>query len=267
MGAASRWAEAPGQAPFAAARADLAAPAQTGCHASFDETEAEPERCADGPADAPLTVVLLGDSHALQWHPALAEAVAERGGRLVNLTKASCPAVDVEVWSPALGRPYRECTAWRADAVRAVQALRPDLVVVSSSTDYDDLDAAAWEDGTLRQLAPLADVSGRVVVLRDTPRPAFDVAACLARAAWRPDALPSPDCTVRPERRPDVAAALGAAVRRVPNAALVDPVPMVCPGAVCAPVRDGVVVWRDDQHLTASFSARLAEPLAARLGL
>jgi hypothetical protein len=41
--------------------------------------------------------------------------------------------------------------------------------------------------------------------------------------------------------------------------------PSLCDDHTCAVMRDGVVVYRDDQHLTGSFSASLAEALEGRL--
>ena len=60
------------------------------------------------------TVVLLGDSHAAQWFPAL-ERLAEREHfRLIAWTKSGCPfALGVHIYLPAIGRDYTECLAWQ----------------------------------------------------------------------------------------------------------------------------------------------------------
>jgi hypothetical protein len=40
---------------------------------------------------------------------------------------------------------------------------------------------------------------------------------------------------------------------------------VICGPTVCAPELDGVVVYRDSNHLTARFAARLAPILAERI--
>ena len=41
----------------------------------------------------------------------------------------------------------------------------------------------------------------------------------------------------------------------------------ICPGATCRAEIRGEVVFRDDQHMTATFAASLAPELARTLGL
>ena len=51
------------------------------------------QRCpsaSHGPSSK-TTVVLFGDSHAMQWFPALNGLAKEHDWRLVGLTKAACP--------------------------------------------------------------------------------------------------------------------------------------------------------------------------------
>jgi peptidoglycan/LPS O-acetylase OafA/YrhL len=96
-----------------------------GCVLLGDETE--PPRCVYGDPRSETTVVLLGDSHALQWSPPLLEIAEQRGWRLVSMMKAGCVVAQV-----AYERP---CNVWRYKAMRRiVRRERPDLVVVSTST-------------------------------------------------------------------------------------------------------------------------------------
>jgi hypothetical protein len=59
-------------------------------------------------------------------------------------------------------------------------------------------------------------------------------------------------------------AAQTAAARGLP-VAFVDMNDQVCVGPRCPVVRDGVIVFTDDNHLTASFSRQTAPVLGARL--
>ncbi|WP_460915618.1 SGNH hydrolase domain-containing protein [Plantactinospora veratri] len=52
---------------------------------------------------------------------------------------------------------------------------------------------------------------------------------------------------------------------RPPRVGLIDLTPAICPGRRCAPVIGGVLVYRDNQHLTASYAATLAPRLRSAL--
>jgi len=106
-----------------------------GCHLNPPETEV-PE-CVYGNPSSKTTVVLFGDSHAMQWFPALNEIAKERDWRLVGLTKAACPPAEVHIYNASLRRAYRECAEWREQMLeRIVQEEKPNLIVTSSLPTY-----------------------------------------------------------------------------------------------------------------------------------
>jgi peptidoglycan/LPS O-acetylase OafA/YrhL len=267
--AASRhWSTLPGQERLAEVRGDLPTIYATGCHADLEDTDVDAERCDTGPEGARRTMVLFGDSHAAQWYPALAE-IARRGGwRLVSFTKSACPAVDVVTENRQLGREYHECHRWREAVLREVREMRPDLVVMASSKGYG-YSGAKWARGTDRILRSLTASSGSVAILRDTPQPGFDVAACVARGEWGLGTLLDRPCDAEldPRARRPMFNALRRAASSYPNAYVVDMVPHVCPGTPCRMERGGVLVFRDADHLTAEFAATLAPALAELLKL
>jgi hypothetical protein len=111
-------------------------------------------------------------------------------------------------------------------------------------------------------------------VIRDTPRPGFNVPACLARAfsGGAPSTQPCPyflseavlPAALELERR---------AVEGRAGTALLDLNDAICAGVICPVHKDGVVLFHDSQHLSASFARSLAGllwqrlPPAARAGL
>ena len=97
--------------------------------------------CVYGDRGAPTTVVLFGDSHAMQYFPALQRIAGRRHWRLVELTKAACPPAAVRVHSTILGRAYPECDAWREHALRRIgREERPAMIVVTGSARYTVLE-------------------------------------------------------------------------------------------------------------------------------
>lgn len=224
--------------------------------------------CAFGPSDAAHTVVLMGDSHAGQWFPAVAEAFHRPGWRVLVLTKSSCPMVDVPFFYARIGKEYTVCANWRAQALVQVAALKPDVVLLGSAS-YG-FSETQWIDGTARVLAKLSPAVGHVYILRDTPALPFDGPGCLAEHVGRPTWLGLRHaCSVRVS---DAAAAqeyrwLQLAASRFGNVSLLDMDDAVCPRGVCSAQQQGKVVFRDAQHLTGSFAASLGPVLAERLGM
>ncbi len=245
-----------------------------GCHLDYATTE--PPACAYGPPDATIPVLLLGDSHAQQWLPALQRLAAQRGWRLRAVTKSACPMVDATVWNGPLKRAYRECDAWRERALRLIDEEQPELVLIASADMYDVLDeqgrplkdgeggpaaaAAAWDAGLEGFLARAAERASRVVVLADTPRVGYDPAECLAtRAAVE-------DCDASRERMVDEGyATREAAAAAAAGVAVVSATDWLCEDAGCPLVRGPYLVYRDSHHLTATFAERLGSRVGAAI--
>jgi peptidoglycan/LPS O-acetylase OafA/YrhL len=248
--------------PLTKARKDSESIVRDKC--SLAISGSKPPICFYGPKDATLTVALVGDSHAAHWFPALEGLANERGWRLVPFTKYSCTFVDLRIYSAWLKREYTECEAWRTNVVKALRELKPDLVVVTSHRWFPTI--VAGDDDATRQGEAMArlirQLPGRIVLLADTPISRYDVPACLSRnlkdirrcASDRAYALGA-----KPHARERVAA-------RLTGAALVDLSDVICPGkGKCPAVVDGMIVYRDDHHLTATFAASLAPILGERL--
>jgi hypothetical protein len=103
-----------------------------------------------------------------------------------------------------------------------------------------------------------------VVAIRGTPRTWFDVPACLSRRAA--NLVRARDCTCERERAlsPLVVAAQNEAARGL-GVSFIDMNDQIWGTARCEVRRNGVVVFTDDNHLTASFSRSLAGVMRSRV--
>jgi len=240
-----------------------------GCHLSLVETQPPP--CVFGDVTSQIVVVLFGDSIAGQWFPALEQLAITHQWRLVSLTKSACTAADVRVWNSSLNGVYTQCDVWRENALARIAAEHPTLVVVSDDRLYELAIGGApvpvaqatdvWTAGLSRTLARLHSMSGSVVLMGVTPRSKFDVPACLA--AHLANAL----ACATPARQAINAAWLATdrATAAATGARFIDPTPWVCPSDPCPPVIGNVLVYREQDHMTAVFSADLATRLGAAL--
>ena len=254
---------------FAAARKDRM---RHDCWATTVEDERGP--CEFGDRRSRTTIVLLGDSHAEHWLGGLDRAGRERGWKIVAMVKGGCPVADMpDLMHHRLKRYYHECTRYRDAMLSRIVAMRPAAVILSSWDHYIPPDGSGaqwqvtpemWQRGLHRTYARLTGAGLPVVAIKGTPRTWFDVPACLSRRAAK---LPfSPECTYERGRSlsgraidAQLLAARGLPVR------FVDMNDQICAAASCGVVKNGVVVFTDDNHLTASFTRSLAPVLGRRL--
>ncbi len=225
--------------------------------------------CAFGPSAAAHTVVLMGDSHAGQWFPAVKKAFDHPGWRLLVLTKSSCPMVDEPFFYSRIGREYKVCSTWRKHALERVAALKPDVVLLGSAINRQ-FTKEQWIDGTSKVLARLSPTVGHIYLLRDTPELPFDGPNCLAEHAGRPawfDLQHTCRAVMDNPHADQVYQWQSQAVSHFDNASMLNMDPGICPKGICSAERKGMVVFRDSQHLTASFAASLGSTLAKKLDI
>ena len=246
----------PQQRVFASGADDVPSLYRLGCHATFSSTDLP--ACAFGRADAAVHVVLFGDSHAGQWFPALERLAAEKGWRLVALTKSSCPAVAMSVYSDVLRRTYLECDAWRERMLRRIEAERPALVVLSNASLK--VDPAQWRVATARTARRLAALGTRQLWIRDTPSLGFNGPLCLARAQWQGHADFADVCSFDRDkalaRTASIDDAQRSAVAEIRDARWLDMSAVICPDPRCSELRDGRALFSDGNHLAASCAER-----------
>jgi hypothetical protein len=267
--AAERTVTQPAQQRFAAARVDRMT---RSCWINTLEDVKDP--CELGDVGASTTIALLGDSHAEHWLGGLDRAGKERGWKIDAMVKGGCPVADMTgLMSSRVQSNFRECSRYREAMLQRIIAMRPAAVILSSWDHYVPVDGSrsswqvtpeTWQRGLRRTYQRLAAAGLAVIVLRDVPTIPFDAPGCLSRrAAGVPFTGP---CTY------DRAGALSPVAVRAQDAAmkglpihLVDMNDQVCAARRCGVVRDGVIVFTDDNHLTATFSRSVGAVLGARL--
>ncbi len=263
--AARSWSRDPTQLPVAKIRHDRPVIYKLGCDEWYRDSRVK--ICAFGDQDAAHTAVLMGDSIAGQWFPAIQKIFVGAGWRLLVINKSSCPMVDAPIFYEWIGREYVECEEWRNRAIAMLPSLEPDVVLVSSRGTYP-LTHEQWRDGTERVLRGISEATTRIGVLQPTPLISFDPVLCLNRNRWRPEPLRGFFHCTAPASSSEMNAirdALAIAVARVPNAHLIDLTEVICPHGRCDAQRGGMLLYRDDHHLAPEFVMALTSTLEASL--
>ncbi|WP_327351031.1 acyltransferase family protein [Streptomyces sp. NBC_01304] len=206
--------------------------------------------CLFGDTGAKGRVVLFGDSHADEWFPVAKDIARQHDWALEDLTKMGCPPAQMSVFNPQLGRTYTECDAWRDNALKRIAAgPKPKMIIVGSLNMYGP-SPQALADAWKPTLDALTATGAPVVYLRDNPKPDKDIPACVS-GANDPSACDFPAAQAL---RPDLIA------DHPPKGVhVVDVDDVLCPpGTMCPAVKDGVLLYRDDSHLTNTAAALLA---------
>lgn len=245
-----------------------------GCIA--DLLREDPLRCVYGVPFATGEIVLVGDSHAVQWFTPVERFARANGLSLTTYLKSSCAVADVPVFSVRLRRENKECAAWRERTLGEIAARRPRLVVVGQhSFSYvrrDDTPNGPaqtsrpeeWEAGLVRSLRRLGGSGAQVVLLADTPLMGFHVPNCLGRGP-RPLGRAA-ECS-RPERdavNGQVTRAEQAAAARS-GARYVNLQKFFCDSGACGPLKGGQILYRDAHHVSESYARHLSEEMGSML--
>lgn len=233
---------------------------ENGCHLGWGDVT--PKGCAFGDLSSQTTIVLTGDSHAAHWFGALEVAALANHWRLVPVTKSGCPMADVRIYSSEPSKKgqhieYEACNAWRKSAQEYIRSLNPTLVVfpmlsrrdLIGKSGQDSLDA--WRDGIAASIRATTVGSSKALVISDTPKTSGqNVPACLAAHLVEQQLCGTPRTEAVLQERLDAersgAALAGAYFSDISN--------WLCSAATCSAVVNGVVVYRDEHHLTDAFS-------------
>ncbi len=265
----------------------LAAPVPPIDFASVRNARVQSPRCVPGDVETCSirvgggpTVVLIGDSHAQMYLPAIEEIAERNDWTLSANVVAGCP------WQTGLvprsdQTPERRetCAALRSPWYRGdLPRLDPDIIIlVTRSWDDDELgDVIRPADAALVD-APLDEVhrttsartvdtlaaatDATIVVIEPTPLADFDPLTCLSGATT------VGECAFASAAAPT---AEDAALRDIDlsdeQVTSIDFDLIVCPTEpVCVPVIDDTPVWRDSHHLTIDFVRRRARTFEAKL--
>jgi hypothetical protein len=222
--------------------------------------------CAFGaaPSKASRHVLLLGDSHAMNWRGAMETVLRDRRWRAYSISMPGC------LFSGAIselpdGR-REQCAAWYR-SVLAWFGAHPEVSIVFvshnatapimplASERYSDVMLRGWTSAW----AALPRTVKKVVVLRDAPDPADGTLRCLRRVLAAATPRPGPACATPRADALRWDSAVSAAVNlHSKRYRYVDLTDFFCAKRSCYPVIGGVRVFSDVLgHFTTPFSRTL----------
>lgn len=235
------------------------------CHASFSARA--PKQCVFGDTTSTRIIGIYGDSHAAQWFHTFDDVAKKRGWKFITYTKRGCPPADIPTYSKVLGKVYNECAPWRKNVLKQMVT---DGVQVVFIAHFDRLLSAStrvpmwqkeWRAGLQKTIDELKAASIVPVLMEDTPYPGQDVPTCLSRHYTNVH-LCSP--SIGSAYRPDMEEMLHDFDKANENVLWVSN--WFCTVKACPTVVGNVLVYRDDNHMTVSYSKLIAPLLEESIG-
>ncbi|NQW55323.1 MAG: acyltransferase [Chloroflexi bacterium] len=245
---------------LASARDDEERLRSDGCLA-FERVTTPPD-CEYGVKGSAITIALVGDSHASHWFPAIEAVALERGWRLLTFVKVSCSFTTLVQRNLALKREYRECTTFNEATVARLNQIKPALTIIVNRRTFRPIDGditSALAGAALGEM--VARLPGATAILVDTPDPGRDVPACLSK---HPDDVRACLFTQDDADNREIGVAERVAAE-VSGALLIDLTGEICAAWPCSPIDQSVLIYRDEDHMTETFSRSLAAPLGVEI--
>jgi peptidoglycan/LPS O-acetylase OafA/YrhL len=229
------------------------------CHARTSEAR----ECVLG-TEGGTRVLVVGDSHAHHWISAIESLAASEGWEIHMFVRGRCSFNDAD-WDRNSGSLEKSCTTWNDNVDAAVAAQDPFEYVFTSlrvkgnqtihgsdETSPETTTAALAEAGFASAWNPMIERGATIVAIHDNPR-SGQIKKCVRQ---NPDDLEL--CRTKVGPATSMVDWLYESALEIPGVIPVDLTDYFCGDEFCQGVIGGVLVVRDDHHLTTTYAETLA---------
>ncbi|MBB5701184.1 hypothetical protein FHS76_001033 [Ochrobactrum daejeonense] len=220
------------------------------CHQNIQGSEAI--RCEFGDVESSRIAVLVGDSVAGQWLPALEKIAKEDGWKLISITKSGCAYISIPVRYK--GKIYQSCIDWQKNALQSIKDIRPSIIFASQADSYGYVSQEEMNAAFLSRWDEYKKIGAKVFVIESTPKLSFDPAECLSENKNCQTAL---DKAYPKHRIQEIA--------KKRDVHYIDLNTSVCSSTSCDAIVGNVIAWRDKIHLSATFVRMMAPIIQTRI--
>jgi len=229
-------------------------------------TESTSKICRLGDASSARSIVVMGDSHAQMWMPAILRTAEQDGWAVLPIVKSACTpnttwtnAGDFGIDGTRLDSRIRVCRAWFRWALQQLRTIRPDVTLISgASGGASGQQAEAIKRGVVSLTRAAKSFSRHVVAIADTDGIAKRPLDCLL---GRHATMARCTTTWSEERfylNDDLAA-----LSKMDRFGFIKTRGWFCFESQCPMVIGRTIVYRDTGHLTRAYALDLAEPFRA----
>jgi len=224
--------------------------------------------CTFGNAKAKKSLVLLGDSHAAMWAPAIIPTATAAGYKVVVLWYPNCPAADVTPFLVVRGALDPNCATWHHRIFGDIAKAKPSVVVLSEATSFAQsasgtpFTPSEWQTGLEKTMTAVGGASTKVIMLSDIPLFNENPSNCLARNPVAVQQCGAPLVSSDPSLRQLTGAESAAALSK--HAKFISFTSLLCASS-CSPIVGNHVTYFDSNHVASSYAAAIRTPLWTQL--
>lgn len=215
---------------------------------SHMDSEGTVVECTYGETENPIaTVALVGGSHSGHWFPALEKIATEEKIELKLLNRDACRFSNDDFG----GKLTEQCMVWNEKVTQYLKDDPVDIIFTTANTDSDDIVPEGYHS-----LWKEFEGITTVFAVRDNPRMSFKPPLCIEQNNGKPDQCTEPQSEKLSETLP------WENTEDLPNnVEFADLSEYFCMDGECPSVVGNVIIYRDEHHLTATYSETLTEPL------
>ncbi|BAQ11138.1 acyltransferase family domain protein [Bacillus sp. OxB-1] len=217
----------------------------------FAKNDVDVQKCSYGVVTDPgYTVALVGGSHSGHWFPALEVLAEDLNFRIDVYNHDGCRFTNED--------PERHlteaCLQWNENLIEHLKEDSPDLVFTTSTLNKREMIPA----GYINQWKELEGIT-TIFAVRDNPRMKKNIPSCLEKnndpmrcAIPRDQGVSKEVPWEKTEGIPS-------------NVVFADLTDYFCDQTTCHPIIGNIIVYRDNNHITATYAKTLALPLKEHL--
>ena len=212
------------------------------------------------------SIILWGDSHARQYIPAFEPWLNKNGGRLVHRTMGECKPVMLT--SPTgLGERQRhfanDCVDFNKQVLSYIHSATPSAEIVVIAAQWMNVnsrqrDLGDWEQHLNQLVGEIRKTNASVLLVADNPKFETNVPRCAARGLSAKCNVLNPEALAQLQAELDILKRVAGAN---PGTKLWDPKQKLCDKWNCDAMQNGLVTYRDDNHLSVQGARWLAQDL------
>ncbi len=220
------------------------------------EGETTSKVCRLGDASGTKSIVLLGDSHAQMWMPALLNEAQREHWVVLPLVHSGCTP---PAWTSSLGSA--ECHTWYKWAVRQAMAQHPYIMLMAGAYSGDGAEGRTATVDAFGSLSKAMKPYARhVVVISDPPGETRNPVDCLLS-----ENATMGDCTSSETAAQSATDSELAAIAKADGAGLMETTGWFCFEGRCPSVIGRTIAYSDAGHVSKTYALELAHPFAAAL--
>lgn len=221
-------------------------------------SDSVPKPCSLSDKNSEVKIALIGDSHSAQYMAPMLSIARKNQWQIISYSKGGCPLSYAERTHDSV--LMAACKKWVRTAVKQLTTQGFDLIVTSqvSGTEWasKNMNSKTYaEEGLVRVWRDINKAGIPILVIKDNPRPIKASILCIKKNKFSnlQACQNSMKSAMLFDPQPGAVSKLNSNLTK-----LVDFTNVYCVNGKCDAVIGGVIVNRDENHLTNTFARTLA---------